>query len=119
MADWIRLHQLQYQATHGALPHEKTVPQPFWVDVEMRVDTVRAGTADLLGETVNYAEVVLKINEVMALPPVNLLETLAERIAQAVLMFPGVSQAGVRVKKMAPPIEAVGGHVEVEIWRDA
>ncbi len=119
MADWIRLQHLQYQATHGALAHEKSASQPFVVDVEMQVDTRSAGASDRLRETVNYGDVVLQVNRVMAGPAVNLLETLAAQIAQAVLSFPGVIRVGVRVKKMAPPIDAVGGYVEVEIWRDA
>ncbi len=119
MTDWIRLHDLQYQAKHGALPHEKNVPQPFQVDVEIGLDTTLAARDDRLSETVNYAAVVRRINTVMAASPVNLLETLAERIAQEVLDSPRVVQVGVRVRKMAPPVDGVVGYVEVEIWRDA
>lgn len=119
MSDWIRLKDLQYQAKHGALPHEKNIPQPFQVDVDIGLDTRSAALQDKLSETINYAMVVSRINHVMAAPPVNLLETLAQRIADEVLALPRVIAVRVRVRKMAPPVDGVLGHVEVEIWRDA
>lgn len=119
MYDWIRLYDLRYQSCHGALPHEHVVPQEFRVDIEIGLDTRQAATHDALELTVNYAEVVSRVSEIMQGPPINLIETIAQRIADAVLTFSYVGKVGVRVKKMAPPVSSVMGYAEVEIWRDA
>ncbi len=119
MYDWIRLYDLRYQSCHGVLPHEHMIPQQFRVDVEIGLNTREAARSDRLEESVNYADVVGRVTDVMEGDPINLIETLAERIASAVLSFPHVGQVGVRVKKMAPPVAHTVGYVEVEIWRNA
>ncbi len=119
MHDWIRLHDLRYQTCHGVLPHERVIPQEFRVDVEIAVNTYQAAQNDDLQYTVNYADVVTTITQVMQGEPMNLIETLAQRLADAILIFPRVVKVGVRVKKMAPPLSHTLRYVEVEIWRDA
>ena len=119
MHDWIRLYDLRYQSRHGVLVHEHTIAQPFQVDVEIGLDIREAAGGDKLEDSINYAEVVGLISNIMQGEPVNLIETLAERIADAVLSLPRADQVKVRVKKMAPPVEHIMGYVEVEIWRHA
>ncbi len=119
MSDWIRLYDLRYQSSHGVLPHEHAMGQPFQVDVEIGLDIREAARRDRLEDSVNYAEVVNRVSDIMEGESVNLIETLAEKIAQAVLSIPHADEVKVRVKKMAPPVEHTMGYVEVEIWRHA
>lgn len=120
MADWIRLNKIRYQTCHGALPHERTVPQEFLVDVAMRGDLSAAGHSDELADTVDYGLVVDEVTAVMAGRPVNLLEALAEQIAARVIgLSPLIREVVIRVTKTAPPLSAVTGGVQVEIRREA
>lgn len=117
MGDCIRLSGLRFLACHGALPHEKTVPQEFSVDIELSADLSPAGTSDRLAETVDYGEVARRVAAVMNGRRRNLLETLAEDIFQSLKGLPGVLAVRVRVKKMAPPLGILAASAEVDIER--
>ena len=118
MTDRITLAGMAFEARHGVNPWEKERAQRFEVDVELLVVTRGAGTADDLGQTVDYRGVYEAVRRVMAAPPVDLIETLAESIARDVLAEnPLASEVVVRVRK---PDVQLGGPLEfagVEIVR--
>ena len=98
--DRIVLAGLESWARHGVSEHEKTTEQRFEVDVEVELDLAGAANADDLALTVDYDAVAERVRDVMAGPSVDLLETLAERIAHAVLSdFGRVRAVVVRVRK--------------------
>jgi dihydroneopterin aldolase len=70
---------------HGTLPAERDLGQRFVVDIELRCDLRAAGASDDLSRTVDYSEVYRAARAIVEGPPVALTETVAERIAQAVL----------------------------------
>ena len=112
----IRLKQLTFQALHGALPHEKQIPQEFWVDLAIKMDLTAAGSSDRLEDTINYSTVADCIGEVMMGPPVDLLETLAYRMIIAVRSLDKrIQRVDVRVTKVAPPINVVSLGASVEL----
>ena len=116
--DRIVLAGLEFWARHGVSEHEKTTEQRFEVDVELELDLGGAANADDLALTVDYDAVAERVRDVMAGPSVDLLETLAERIARAVLSdFGRVRAVVVRVRKpdviLAVPLAFAG----VEIRR--
>jgi 7,8-dihydroneopterin aldolase/epimerase/oxygenase len=92
--DRILLADMVFHGHHGTLPAEHELGQPFVVSVELRLDLQPAGTSDDLTKTVDYGEVHRMARDIVEGPPVQLVETLAERIAAAVL-------------ENHPPIEAV------------
>ncbi len=99
-ADRILLEGMVFHGRHGALPAERELGQPFVVDVEMRLDLRPAGLSDDLSQTVDYGEVHRRAKEIVEGPPVNLIETVAEKIAAAVLEdHPRVQAVRVRVAK--------------------
>ncbi len=117
MADQIRLLGLRFQACHGVLPHEKSVAQPFEVDLEVNVNLNAAGESDRVEDTVNYAMMADIVAEVMAGSPVALLERLASLIAEGILAIGTPESVRVRVRKMNPPMAVGGGVAEVEVFR--
>ena len=117
MVDQVRLMGLRFQACHGVLAHEKSVPQPFEVDVEMATDLSVAGASDRVEDTVNYAAVAATVQQVVEGPAVALLERLATLIAERVLAMKGVGAVRVRVRKMSPPIGVGARYAEVEVMR--
>ena len=104
---------------HGVLPAERELGQPFAVDVEMRLDLRPAGLSDDLSRTVDYGEVSRRAKEIVEGPPADLVETVAERIAAAVLEDQPLVQE-IRVK-VAKPHVRLGGtalpRAAVEILR--
>ena len=98
--DRILLEGMMFHGRHGTLPAERELGQPFVVDVELRLDLRAAGLADDLTRTVDYSEVHRRAKEIVEGPPVNLTETVAERIAAAVLEeHPAVEVVRVKVAK--------------------
>ncbi len=117
MTDKIRVQDLTFQACHGALPHERTIAQEFRVDIALELPLQKAGASDRLKDTVNYAEVTDLVASIMDGPSHNLLESLAEEIAQQILTRYAVPAVRVTVRKMAPPLKMPSGPVQVEIER--
>jgi dihydroneopterin aldolase len=121
--DRILLEGMVFHGRHGTLPAERELGQPFVVDVELRLDLRAAGLADDLTRTVDYSEVHSRAKEIVEGPPVGLTETVAERIAAAVLEeHPLVETVCVKVGK--PNVRLgdtvlAGSAVEITRRRDA
>lgn len=116
--DTIRLTGARFYAFHGNSAGERAFGQRFSVDLEVESDTRKAGSSDDLADTVNYAHLYRVVREVMYGPTHNLLEALAEAIAQGVLSRFPVESVRVRVSKPSPPITgAVIAAASVEVLR--
>lgn len=101
--DRILLEGMIFYGCHGTLPAERELGQPFVVDIELRLDLRSAGLSDDLTQTVDYSEVHRRAKEIVEGPPVNLTETVAERVAAAVLGDHPMVEA-VRVKVTKPNV---------------
>jgi dihydroneopterin aldolase len=87
------------------------------VDVTAWLDFTRAATADDVTQTVHYGELAVEIADAVRRDPVDLIETLAERIAGVVLAHPPVDAVIVTVHKPNAPIEVPFADVSVTIER--
>jgi 7,8-dihydroneopterin aldolase/epimerase/oxygenase len=83
--DRIKLEGMCFFGYHGMLAEERSLGQPFVVDIELHCDLRAAGRSDDLAQTVDYSEVYQLARAIVEGQPVNLTETVAERIAAAVL----------------------------------
>lgn len=121
--DRISVHNVRFDAAHGVYPEEHLKPQPFFVDVEVEANLAPAGRGDALAASVDYSELVrVAVERVGVSGHADLIETLAERIADAAMEVIGrsgatVFEVRVRVRKpeaaVAAPIDWAG----VEIVR--
>ena len=113
--DSITLSGLTATGFHGVFPEERRDGQPFVVDVTMSlsVDT----DSDSLTTTVNYAEIAAAVEEIITGEPVNLVETVAGRIAQRCLEHPLVEEVSVTVHKPQAPLPQTFDDVAVTIHR--
>jgi dihydroneopterin aldolase len=116
-ADEITLTGLRVFGRHGVYEQERRVGQDFVVDATLFLSTARAGTSDDVQDTVHYGEVAERIAEIVGGEPVNLLETLAQRIADVLLTYDGVRMVAVTVHKPNAPIELQFSDVSVTIRR--
>ena len=118
MSDRIVLASLAFDARHGVNEHEKTTTQRFEVDVELELDLGPAGRSDDLAATIDYGAVATLVRGVLDGPPVDLIETLAERIAARLLeRFPPADAVVVRVRKPDVRLAAPLAYAGVEIRR--
>lgn len=116
--DKIYLSGLEFYGFHGVFEEETRLGQRFYTDVVLGVALQKAGETDDLTLTVNYGEVYDCIREIMDGEPVQLIETLAERIASSLLQhFALIEEVQIKVTKPNPPIKGSMNGVAVEIVR--
>jgi dihydroneopterin aldolase len=102
---------------HGVLDFERREGQVFGVDLALLLDTRAAARSDDLRDTVDYGSLVAKVKKAIESDPVDLIETLAERVAGICLEDPRVVEAEVTVHKPGAPIEATFDDVTLTITR--
>lgn len=117
MSDTIGLTGLRVRGHHGVLPEERRDGQDFVVDVVLTVDTRAAAASDELGETVDYGVLAERLAAVVSGQPVNLLETLAARLAEVCVADERVISAKVTVHKPSAPIPLAFDDVSVTVVR--
>jgi 7,8-dihydroneopterin aldolase/epimerase/oxygenase len=117
MVDRILIPGLRELGVHGVLPQEREHPQPFEVNLELHVDLAKAGATDDLADTVDYGVVCDAVSRVVASESYQLLERLAQRIAEVCTADPRVTGVVVEVRKLQPPVKARVDHVAVRIER--
>ena len=102
---------------HGVFDHERRDGQRFVIDLTLGVDVASAASTDDLRDTIDYGSVVGEVTTVVEGEPVDLIETLATRIAGVCLLDPRVEWARVTVHKPDAPIEATFADVQLTITR--
>lgn len=117
MSDTIVLRGLRARGRHGALPAERELGQEFIVDVALGIDIRPAAAGDDLSRTVHYGELATKLVAVVEGEPVNLIETLAERLAAVCLEASRVEEVEVTVHKPSAPVPHPFTDVAVTIHR--
>lgn len=115
--DEITLTGLRVFGRHGVYEQERRDGQQFVVDTTLYVSTAAAAASDDVAETVHYGEVAARIAQIVGGEPVNLIETLAQRIADAMLAYDGVRMVAVTVHKPGAPIDLEFADVSVTIRR--
>lgn len=98
--DHIQLNGMVFFGHHGTLAPERELGQRFIIDIDLQCDLRPAARADDLAQALDYSAVYRSARAILTGPPVRLTETLAERIADAVLAEHGqVEVVRVRVTK--------------------
>lgn len=118
VTDEIRLRGLTVVGHHGVFEQEKRDGQPFVVDATLGVDTRGAARTDHLADTVDYGALADELAEIVAGPSFDLIETLAERLAETALARPGVHWVEIVVHKPQAPIARQFADVSVRIRRE-
>jgi dihydroneopterin aldolase len=116
--DRIELRGLSGVGRHGVLPHERALGQRFVADVTLHLETREAARHDDLDRTVDYGAVSAQVVAVITGEPVDLVETLAQRIADAVLRSELVQAVDVSVHKPQAPLSVPFQDVVVTIHRE-
>jgi 7,8-dihydroneopterin aldolase/epimerase/oxygenase len=115
--DWIELRGLRARGRHGHLPAERELGQEFVVDVRLGLNLRPAATGDDLSRTVDYGALAGRLVKIVEGDPVDLIETLAERLAGACLEDEKVEEVEVTVHKPSAPMPFPFSDVAVSVHR--
>jgi len=115
--DRITVHGLTGHGFHGVYPEERAAGQTFRVDAVLELDTAAAAATDDLALTVNYAELSQQLHAVLVGEPCDLLETLAQRLADCCLEHPAVEAVEITVHKPDADLGVPADDVTVAIRR--
>lgn len=115
--DRLAVRGIEAYGHHGVFDFERREGQRFTVDLVLGMDTRPAARSDDLQDTVDYGTLVAAVKEAVETDPVDLIETLAQRIADVCLNDSRVQWTEVTVHKPEAPIEATFTDVALTITR--
>ena len=117
-SDRIILKGMRFYGYHGVNSEEKALGQSYVVDLEADVDLTVPGATDRLEDTISYTLIYRTVKSVVEGDSQNLLESVAQTIADRVLAELPLDGVRVRVKKPNPPVKgSVIEYAAVEIYR--
>lgn len=117
MVDELSVSGIECWGHHGVFDHERRDGQTFVVDLVLGLDTRPAARSDDLHDTVDYGSLVAQVKAAVEREPVDLIETLAERISGVCLTDERVHWARVTLHKPQAPIEATFADVTLTTTR--
>jgi dihydroneopterin aldolase len=117
MSDQLAVRGIEIYAHHGVFDFERRDGQVFVIDLVLGLDTVPAATSDDLAKTVDYGTLVDQVRTAVENDPVDLIETLAHRIAEVCLVPEQVEWVEVTVHKPNAPITTTFSDVALTIRR--
>ena len=118
MSDELTVRGIECHGHHGVFEFERREGQTFVIDLTLGLDTAPAAASDDLRDTVDYGSLVASVQAAVETDPVDLIETLAQRIAGVCLLDNRVEWVSVTVHKPDAPIEATFADVALTITRE-
>ncbi len=115
--DRLAVRGLALHGHHGVFDFERRDGQEFVIDLVLGVDSSIAASSDDLQDTVDYGTLVDQVRSAVENDPVDLIETLAQRIADVCLRDARVADVEVTVHKPHAPIQATFNDVALTINR--
>jgi len=115
--DRISITGLRVWGRHGVFEYERASGQDFVVDAVLWVDTTPAAAADDLTLTADYGAIATRLAEIAGGEPVDLIETLASRLADACLTDDSVREVDITVHKPQAPVGLPVSDIAVTIHR--
>lgn len=97
--DTIYLTDLKIETVIGIFEWERRVRQTVSIDLEMSTDVARAAHTDSIADALDYKAVAKAVIELVENSSFQLVETLAERVAELIISQFGVAQVRLRVNK--------------------
>jgi dihydroneopterin aldolase len=117
MRDRIEIHSISAHGFHGVYPEERKNGQRFLVDLSLTLKSKKASKSDLLEDAIDYSKVIAAVNKILSGDPVNLIEHLAEVIAEKILKEFPVKSVEVVVHKPDAAVGVEVGDIAVRIIR--
>ena len=103
-SDLIQLRGLQVLGLCGLLPEEQSRAQPLEVAIDIEADLAPAGASDDVQDTIDYSAICAIAERIISAERFDLLETLAQRLVEAVMADERALAVTVAVRKLRPPV---------------
>ncbi|MFN2593960.1 MAG: dihydroneopterin aldolase [Actinomycetota bacterium] len=113
----IYIRGLKVEAHIGVTQQEKDELQALIVDVDIEADLRAAASSDDVADTIDYAEVVDEVSEIVRTSRFSLLERLGSEIADQMCRHPGVARVTVVLGKESPPVDEAVDAIQVQVIR--
>lgn len=110
----ILVRDLVLKCSIGIHAHERLAPQRVRINVDMSVLEQAGPLSDDIANVVSYEDVIEGIKVMLAKGHINLVETLAENIAELCLEDERVETTRIRVEKLDVYAEAASVGIEIE-----
>ena len=117
MPDQINVCGIRALGVIGVLAEENKRVQSFEVDLIIEADLSGAGATDDLNQTVHYGDATDRVVAVITNERHELIERVAQRIADEVLAMDRVDAVDVTIRKLRPPVPHHVEHTSVRIRR--
>lgn len=116
--DKIIIKDLSLYGYHGVNPEEKEFGQPFIFDITAKLDLSKSCSTDNIEDTVSYAKIIKTVRRVALEEKNDLLERVAQRVADGIFDdFKLIQEVEIVLKKPEAPIKADFSYVAVQIKR--
>jgi dihydroneopterin aldolase len=116
--DRITVRGIRATGFHGVYAEERSTGQPFVVDVVLHLDLAPAAASDDVTATVHYGELAEQVVAAIESDPVDLIEALAQRVADIALSYPVVDEVEVTVHKPEAPVGVPFSDIAVTLVRN-
>ena len=116
--DKICIKNINLFGYHGVLPEEKTLGQPFEIDVEVITSLNDISYNDNLSSSIDYLLLYEIVKEEFFLKKYNLIETIGEKISLRLLKINNILSVKIRIRKPNAPINGIFDYVGIEINRE-
>jgi dihydroneopterin aldolase len=117
MSDQIEILGIEGFGYHGVFPQERRDGQNFLVDIVLKLKSSKARKSDQLSDAIDYSRVISLVHETIVGEPFNLIERLAEVIAEKILATYDVKSVEVVVHKPDAPIGLKVSDIALRIKR--
>ena len=117
MSDFIEIEGISGFGYHGLFDHERKNGQSFSADVKLELKDKRASKSDEISDAVDYSQVIKVVHQILIGEPVNLIEHLAQIIANALLESFALDSVEVVVHKANAPVGLPVRDIAVRIKR--
>ncbi len=119
MENIIRIKRATFYGYHGVMSEEQSVGGKFEADADIYTDFTSAAKKDSLHETIDYHKVYKFMYRLALEEKHYLIETLAFKIADELLInFSSIQKVAIRIRKNNPPLGGVVDCVEVEVIKE-
>lgn len=115
--DIIQLTGIRCYGYTGYLAEERFLGQWFEVDLRLHIDLAPAGKSDQIEDTLDYRSIISEVKNIISTQKFDLVEKLADTLAQAALSHSLVQKVELKLHKVAAPIPDFGGRITIELQR--
>ncbi|KPK74000.1 MAG: dihydroneopterin aldolase [Acidithiobacillales bacterium SM23_46] len=117
--DIIYLHDLKIECVIGIWDWERKIKQRVIIDLDMGFDIRRAAQTDAIDDTLNYKAVAKRLQQFVGDSRFQLVETMAERVAEILLAEFKLAWVRVRINKRGAVRGAGDVGVMIERGKDS